>query len=234
MTTPLADGEPTAEGWTLAPIVESLPEPLAWDLFRMLGHLLHAPTNTDRRYERLELIVRCVLADGAAPGIERYQRERADRAAHGEDWPEASVLIKHYAGWERAVRAALELYRIGTRSRVSHSARHLVDDTPDFTRFEMIEALISVQEKLGHWPAKEEYRRWAQLERHVARATHGVVRYPSLPPFRNHFGRGGFDKATRAAQAAYARQSDARARLLEHQRTVAVANDIARRHAARR
>jgi hypothetical protein len=160
----LADGEPTAHGWTLAPIAETLPEPLAWDLFRILGHLLHAPTNTDRRYERLELIVRCVFADKAAPGVERYETERLAATARGEHWPDATLLIKHYAGWERAVRAALELYRIGTRSNTPHSHRHLTDDRSDYTRFEIIEALISVREKVGHWPAKEEYRRWAELE----------------------------------------------------------------------
>ncbi len=193
--------EPTATGWALARVAAALPEKERRDLYRLLAHHLHAPNAHDLRRLRLGLIVEIVVEDGEPPGVERYDVERALRTALGEDWPDRTTVSGWYAGWAHAVHAAMDLYAIGTRASVPHHRRHHVEDTRDYTLFEIQEAFVAARDKLGHWPTQSEYLAWASLERRAAR-DYGTrwVRYPTMPPIRRHFGRSGYARALTAAR----------------------------------
>ena len=214
--------EPSTVGWAFASSMVTLPEEWARDLLRMLGHHLHAETAADLRHIRLGLIIEITLDDGRPPGRARYDEVRRARLEAGEEWPASGGLVEHYVGWVNVVWAALKLYGIGTRARVTHHLHH-TKDTRDYTRFEIQEALIDTMRDIGHWPAKTEYLRWATCQRLVKPG----ARYPTMSPIRKNFGREGFDTAVDVAQREYAVEPDAARRQARHLRALDVLAQLA-------
>ena len=200
--------DPTPTGWALAEVLEVLPEPWARDLDRLIAQLLHEYSTTDIREIRLGLIVELVLEDGQAPSWDRYDEAREQRAPAGQVWPDRTTLSAHYGGWVGAVRAAMDLYRIGGRARIPYSRLPAHEAPPPYTREEIERALIKCMLKLGHRPVKQEYVEWSSLERRASRETgSGDPRFPDVSVIRRRYRtQGGYDRALRLAHLRYSHE----------------------------
>jgi hypothetical protein len=152
-----------------------------------------------------------IMRDGDAPAWWLYDDERSARLAAGEWWPERTTLSAHYGGWPYAVKAATALYGVGTQARIPSSRNHVREYDAAYTPEEVELAIVRCHDKLGYWPALQEFLEWAWLERRAARATgrqrlrsgaqQAAPRWPSMTPIRRIYGsHGPYDKALAAAK----------------------------------
>jgi hypothetical protein len=184
-------------------VVASLDRDVLTGICELLGPSLVHPTSSLERQQLLGLLIRIVCDDATAEWIpkRRYNAERAVAAKRGEIWPEASTLAEGFGGWQRALKAAMDI-AFRPDSRESTTNRHATGHVGAYSRDECIQAVIRCALDLGYWPTANEYSTWASLRRrmHAQSKRGGDQRIPSLRPFTRKFG--GFDAVKRDAMEA--------------------------------
>lgn len=158
-----------------AVVAGSMDDLAARRLMALLGHALSAPTNALLLHTRLGLLVELIDDTAEVPKSHQYDRLRRARAERGESWPDRTELADAYGSWIKAVRAAMRyVFTSGLGSGVGHSQEHLRVATNDYSRHEVLDAIVSCREWLGpwaqptDWPTSGEYFEWATLRRRAA------------------------------------------------------------------
>lgn len=183
------EGRPTEVGYVLAALVPALPEQVARDLARLVGHSLAAPAMHAQREARLGLMLDLV-SDGTGEfvSVDSYERARAARSREDELWPAHATLISAYGDWLRVVAAAMRLHRDGTRALVSHRVHRKQSNTP-YRREDVVRALRQAREALGDWPGEWEYLEYRRVALMLGRdAGRTDLRLPQRAAIRRLFG----------------------------------------------
>lgn len=182
---------PTEAATLLAELARMLlPEEQA-ALARLLSHSLASPTRAERREARIGLLTELVSnGTGEVPAVADYETLRQQRAADGERWPAASVLVTAYGTWLAAVKAAMRLHFGGSAARVPRSYQHAMTRQAGYTRDQAIDAIRRCRRELGgEWPSQGEYDEWMRTSRWAARlAGTGDPRIPGEVQIRKLFG----------------------------------------------
>ena len=171
----------------LAEIAPQLPDRTKVELTRLLEHSVAMPSDQELREMRLGLLVELVR-DGELPNVETYQEARSERATQGEEWPDASSLIRHFGTWASACRAAADLAFNITRNRARTQSLRLWPKG-FYTRVEIEKSLRRASRKVGQLIGQWEYVELRRVERKLA-AIQGRPdpRYPELRTICKCFG----------------------------------------------
>jgi hypothetical protein len=178
------------------------------DLERLLAADLALPTAAELREARLGTLVDMLDDSGECPTAPAYEaeRERVGRISGVAKPPAASTLLRAYGNdWGRAVRAAYELRKYGSASRVKHDHKYArggrVKGDDVYTREEAIAAIVRFRDRHEVWPTGNQYFKWAAaLRRRAREGGHPDPRLPSGTGIKPHFKR--FVDAVTAAKRA--------------------------------
>jgi hypothetical protein len=176
------------------------------DLERLLAADLALPTAAELREARLGTLVDMLGDNGEAPSAPGYEieRERVARLPGVGKPPAASTLLRAYGDdWDRVVKAAYELRKYGSASRVKTThkcARGGRVKDNSYTREEVFAAIIRFRDShQGTWPSGNQYFKWAgTLRRRAREGGHPDPRLPSASGIKPHFKR--FADAVTAAK----------------------------------
>lgn len=185
----LAMEGPSPVAQALADWVPDLPRQTIIDLRRLLEHDQAVPTPALRRNVQLGLLVDLIRDDGEVPAWDAYDRERAERARRGEDWPDRTTLAKAYGGgsggWIAACKAAANRAFKSGRASGGKTRRQ---PGPVVSYSQALDALIDAREQCGTWLNQWEFPKWAEVQRQIARGAHKPLpRIPSLKRIRQLF-----------------------------------------------
>jgi hypothetical protein len=199
-----------AQAWAqLVVDTKAFPTEAAKELMRLLGHSLAAKSAGERRQARLGLLIELVSTGSrgeyvttTAYGQARRARMIAGDIAAGEDWPDASNLIRAYGHWLAAIKAASAFWFDGGAARVADSYRH----GTRYRRYEPQEitsALLRYRQEHGQWPTECDWDDYSRIRRQLSRRAGKEPRVPNREAIARAYGT--FDAALSAARSRFKR-----------------------------
>jgi hypothetical protein len=145
------------EGFRLiAYLLPELPEAVVRELHDVLGARLALPTPSERRRERLALLLDYLHAHRRPPTAAEYDEETEARHLRHAPTVPISTLEGYYGSYAAAVEVAIKLYLHGTAARAqagkrANKPRHFWTDA------KCLRATEACREHLGHWPSEFEF-----------------------------------------------------------------------------